>query len=421
MSIIPKDVILIHVGSNASIPSGWARETTLDAKFAKGWGDSVAPDQTGGATTHTHTSSAHSHAIAAHTHTYTLNSGYHDAADNTAAGGGNNFSGDVNHNHTGTSGAASGSTSSDAVTYAAASNNPPYRKVIFIKANVGAQLATDIVALWGTSDTAPSNWSKVTELSGRYLLGASTGADADLTTDGGSTTNVHSIDHTHSTAAHTHVGASSSGPQNTSGQESGDGGAGGNGAGKNHTHSISMQAATLTATTTVDLTASETVEPAYRRLHAIKKGATGLKEKGIIGMWLGASTAIPKGWSLYTDMKDKHLKIGDPTTSATGGSNTHTHAAAAHTHTGGAHNHTSTNGDYEGIGWSRSVSSDRNYLDTHTHTTNGAVSTTSADWGSANTAADSSNNEPAYRTVAFIKFDTEIAGGGALALLSMMT
>jgi len=412
MASIPTNVILIHTGTNASIPSGWTRETSLDGVFPKGWGDSVAPNQTGGATTHTHTSPTHSHSIAAHTHSASFNSAGVEGGDKTIEGGGSNASGECGHTHAGTSGAANGSTSSDSITYGSVSNDPPYRKVIFIKANPGAQLATDIVALWGESDTAPSNWSKVTELDGRYLKGAGTGADADLATDNGSSTNVHSISHTHSTANHTHASANAA--VNSSSWRSTQNGSGGGGAGVNHTEAFSLDAATLTASTSVDLTTSETVEPAYRRLHAIKKGATGLKEKGIIGLWLGSTASIPGGWSLYTDMKDKHIKIGDPTTSATGGSNTHTHAAQGHTHSGGSHSHTTTHStasqNLTGIG------ATAGYLLSHNHTVN-SIGATSADWSSANTTADSSSNEPEYRTVAFIRFDKEKLGASILSLL----
>jgi len=408
---IPKDVILIWTGTYATIPANWSQEPNLVDLFPKGHG-SVIPNQIGGSSTHTHTSPAHSHSIAAHTHsivTSTVNAGsYNGKSSSVGAMRGS-------HYHTGQSGAVSsgGDTSSDTTTYASVSNDPPYRKVIFIKANAGAQLATGIVALWGESDTAPSNWSKVTELSGRYLKGAGTGADADLTTDNGSSTNVHSITHNHtSTSAHSHANSTSNTAtgiigyvEETAGSE----------IMLNHNHTLAINSATAgISETTTSLTTSETVEPEYRQLHAIKKEVAGIKEKGIIGLWLGGTAQIPSGWSLYTPMNDKHLKIGNPTTSATGGSNTHTHAAQGHTHTGAAHTHSGSS--ISAHSNSRIMTGTANVsnvaqAENGNHTFS-SISNDTTNYASADTTANSANNEPAYRTVAFIQLVTEQIFGG---------
>jgi len=408
---------MVWTGAHASIPSGWARETTLDDKFAKGWG-AEAVNTTGGATTHTHTSPTHTHNLAAHTHTYQTS-----AADTGTINGHSGGSGVVRgtHYHTGTTGtlASTYATGTTAGTYGSVSNDPPYRKVIFIKASAGASLATNIVALWGASDTAPTNWSKVTELAGRYLKGASTGADADLATDNGSSTNIHDFTHTHTApGAHGHSNSTSSTATTSAGwaQET-------SGADRvpDHTHTVAIN----TATTDINqyastLTTAETVEPLYRRLHAIKKGASGVKVSGIIGMWLGAVGSIPAGWSLYTAMQDNHLKIGDPTTSATGGSNTHTHAAQGHVHTGTAHTHTHSSisthtGDRQPTGGTDLS----DLLSTGKEHTGNTVANANTTYASTDTTADSSSNEPAYRTVAFIRFDKEV-NGGAMLLFSLI-
>jgi len=406
MSAIEKDVILIHTGTNASIPSNWTRETSLDGIFPKGWDDSNAPNITGGNATHTHTSPTHIHTIASHTHTMTTNtvngsSGCKSVASDQMFRG--------NHYHTGATGAVSsgGATSATAVTYGSVSNDPPNRRVIFIKAGAGAQLLDDIVALWGDSDTAPTNWSKVTELAGRYLKGASAGADSDLATDNGSYTNLHDITHTHSSVSnHAHATGTTGGV------------AGIDGYGEStvnasyhlvavHTHTFDVNTATTNINSNTDtLTTLETVEPLYRRLHAIRKGSGGLKEKKIIGLFLGDPAHPPRGWSLYTAMKGYHLKIGDPTTSATGGSNAHTHTAQGHVHTGTSHTHTGSSissfsstlvqtGSYNASG-----SLD---ITTHVHTFS-SITTDATNYSSSNTTADSSNNEPQFRTVAFIQF-----------------
>ena len=426
MSSIPANIILVWTGTHASIPSGWSRETTLDDKFAKAWSDSVAPNQIGGATTHTHTSPTHSHTPTAHNHTYTLSNIGDDYGSGQRGRIGPGSREHDHHHDSSTSGSSTGGTTgATAATYSAVSNNPPNRKVIFIKANAGAQLATDIVALWGTSNTPPSNWSNVTELQGRYLLGASTGADADLSTNGGSTSNAHTYNHSHTASAHTHAGAYSIYSNNYSNNGRANG-SDANSVDVSHQHLVTLLSGTQNVTdyTGTPATQSETVEPSYRQLQAIKKGTYGLKEKGIIGMWLGGTGTgvIPAGWSLYTSMKDYHLKIGDPTAS-TGGANTHTHAAQGHTHTGsGTHTHTANNTDSHSNGANTDRSNQNEGLlvgGTHSHTVDN-ISYVTANYDSTNITADSSNNEPAYRTVAFLKFEKDVTGGGLL-LFNMIT
>ena len=140
-------------------------------------------------------------------------------------------------------------------------------------------------------------------------------------------------------------------------------------------------------------------------------------------MWLGAVTAsaLPGGWVLCDgtngtlDMRDKHIKIGTSTSElgTTGGSNTHTHAAQAHSHTAnGSHTHTG-NGGAHGGGMGANGSGQNVFTqNSNAHTiTSDATTANSAD---ANTTADSSSNEPEYRTVAYIQFQKNMAGGGML-------
>ena len=70
--MISPGIILIWTGSNASIPSGFTRETSLDSKFPKAWG-AENPNTTGGSDTHSHTSPSHTHTMVSHSHTVTLN------------------------------------------------------------------------------------------------------------------------------------------------------------------------------------------------------------------------------------------------------------------------------------------------------------------------------------------------------------
>ena len=66
--MIPKNVILIWSGTNASIPAGWEREPTLDDKYAKATAEAVDPNVTGGSHTHSHESPSHTHTNS-HVHT----------------------------------------------------------------------------------------------------------------------------------------------------------------------------------------------------------------------------------------------------------------------------------------------------------------------------------------------------------------
>ena len=61
MSSVPNGVIFIWTGTNASIPTGWERVTTLDGRYIKATANAVNPNVTGGNATHTHTSTAHTY------------------------------------------------------------------------------------------------------------------------------------------------------------------------------------------------------------------------------------------------------------------------------------------------------------------------------------------------------------------------
>lgn len=423
---IPKDVILIWAGSNASIPTNWLRETSLDGKYPKAWG-AQNPNITGGAQNHTHTSPAHTHAIADHTHTYTVPAApYRDTAWNQ------NYGSAVQqgHTHIGSTGGvvSSNNFGSTAVTYGTCSNDPPYQAVIFIKANYGALLADNLIALWGGyggNTNVPSNYqlcngaNSSPDLRNKYLKGAGTGADAGAT--GGSTTNVHDISHGHTGASHQHAGYTTSGAQ---GYRMATNGGSTCCSVCEHSHTYdAVNATTVTPNNhSGSLTTPETVEPAYKKLCAIQKKTGAIKEKGLIGLWLGAVADIPRGWVLCDgnngtpDMRDKYLKIANDTTEIgnTGGSNTHTHSAQSHSHTVPAHNHyqPQTKNHY-GI-WRESMQGGAgNYDDTLDSDTHPAynVDNASPSTTSANTTADSASNEPEYRTALYIQYQYATDGG----------
>ena len=142
-------------------------------------------------------------------------------------------------------------------------------------------------------------------------------------------------------------------------------------------------------------------------------------------MWLGSLATIPTGWILCdgtggtTDMRSRHLKCSNALSELadTGGANTHTHANQAHAHTAnGTHNHTATGtGHVPGANEDGGGAAPNSYLTVHGQT----VTAGTTNYGNANTSANSSNNEPPYKTVAFIQFKFNVFGGFAAIMGSL--
>jgi len=417
--MIPNGVIFIWTGTNASIPAGWSRVTDLDDRFPKGnLNGSTNPNVTGGASTHTHTSSSHTHTMGNHTHTFTTNAG---------SGGGQNTGTsspssrrDHTHPNVTTGNPTNSSISSVAVTYGSVSNNPDFYTVIYITPTTVAGGIPNLSVGLSDDTSFVNNTGKYNgyyncdgnnstpNLTQRYLLGATTGANAGTT--GGSRTNVHNIDHTH-TQSHDHPNVSIS--ASTSGTLRGDNGPPNDCVNNNHTHTGTVSANTESIVSSgLSLTTSENVEPAYKALLAIQnRSLTIYTPVGIIGLWLGTIANIPTNFEIVSSMYDKHLKIGSVVgdIGVTGGSNTHTHASQGHSHSF-SHNHSGTiNGHSASLDDGQSPSPIQvaaNNGTTHSITISTDTMTTSTD----NTSADSSSNEPNFRTVAFIKYKGETGG-----------
>lgn len=425
---IPQNVIFIWTGTHAAIPSGWARETTLDDRYPKATAVSVNPNVTGGALTHTHTSPTHAHDVSAHTHTYTLTAAAGGAGSTTT----NQISNEVinnPHTHTGTSGAASaGTTGATAVTYGAMSNEPPYTTVIFIKSSGAQNIPASGGVVLTDQTTIPSGWqisdgtNGSLDLRNKYIKGATTGANAGTT--GGSYTNSHDITHNHTANTHTHGAANSLDAQDG---DRHDGQVGANTVWQDHVHSVSLSAATQALNQNADtLVTVETVEPAYKKLMALYNAA-GISKPlvlGMIGMWIGTLGTTPSGWKLCDgnngtpDMRDKFLKISTNTgdINVTGGSNTHPHAAQAHGHTGnGSHDHTvPTQSHTSQTATVGSGTSPADPASTHASSTSAA---TTANYDNANTTGDSSDNQPPFLTVAYIQYKFSVDGGALAAII----
>lgn len=415
---VPANVIFIWTGTNASIPSGYTRETSLDDKYLKGNDVSTNPNTTGGALTHTHTSPSHTHSISAHTHTLSFGGDTGTNIDSGASAA-NGLRRPHTHPSRSSGAVANASVSSVAATYDAIGNNnhPPYYEVIFIKSDGSRGIPDNAVGLFDGT-TIPTNWKEcdgnnsTPNLTNKYLKGASAGADAGTT--GGSLTHQHTLNHGagHS-VSHTHsqvtVAASAS-------QRNDDDPAANDMVKADHTHTVSLNAYadSITSNATID-TSGDTVEPAYKKLVAIQnQNAQESTPKGIIGLWLGTLANIPTGWSEVTAMNNRFLKIASNTGEIgdIGGNNTHTHGSIAHQHamTHGSGDHTATisghsettRHDGNSVGGSRGDG---------VH--NVTVGSASATLQNSNTTANSTNNEPPYRTTAFIKL-TQTADAGFL-------
>jgi hypothetical protein len=402
---IQNGIIFIWSGTHASIPSGWERVLDMDDKYPKGSANATNPNVTGGATTHTHTvSGSHNHTISAHTHTVSLANG---AGGGQGTGNGSS-SAQLTHAHANfTSGAvASASVGSSTPSYAACSNDPEHHTVIYVTPETSVSVLPEGIISLADGEIDGMNICNGTEgtpnLADKFLKGASTGANAGTT--GGSKQNVHALSHTHTTS-HAHSASTSptvtsltANQQNTSTV-----------AVENHSHSVTLSATAPGTTDNVSLTTLETdIEPAFTKLLAVQAPSDLTVPLQIIAMWLGALVSIPRGWTLCDgngntiDMRERHLKItatvGD--VGGTGGSNTHTHAAQNHSHTE-AHTHTASNATHSAtkdtVGSSPNVSS---YSTTYHAVSTNSVNLVTSD---ASTSAEESNNEPAHRTVAFIK------------------
>jgi len=420
---IPKDVILIWTGQNSNIPSGWSRETSLDDKFPKAWG-SQNPNQTGGSLTHSHTTQPHSHNLSNHTHSYTLN-----PDPNTSYGGvwGGGESIRDGHTHTGTSGnVIGGTTSSDSFTTGESSNLPPYYEVIFIKAGNSSILSEGIIALWGDNNP-PSDWQICNgsngspDLRNKYLKGAASGANAGGT--GGSYYNVHSLNHSHTPTSHYHATSTSN---QSSDARAGSGGSYEWAVPYWHTHQVSFGSSTQDINSfTGNYNTSEIVEPAYKKLLAIQFKTGAIKRKGIIGLWLGDINHIPKGWVLCDgnngtlDLRDKFIKIANDVNEVgqVGGNNTHSHANFSHSHSGNSgHSHSASSDAHQNHSsqiQAGNASSQHRTLQRNYHSSV-SVNSVIANYDNSNIVFNSADNQPPYRTVAYIQFQKEIYGGSAL-------
>lgn len=425
---IPANVILLWPSTVASIPANWTRETALDAKFPKAWSDSVAPNNTGGASAHSHTGISHSH-NQTDTHGHLVAYATSGQCDSYGGSTNNDPIAQCNHGHaSSTITTMSGGAATSTIAYPTSTNNnrPTYYDFIFIKANTGgASIGTNTIGLWNSA-TVPANWLACTDglngapaLGNKYIRGAGTGADGGTT--GGANTHTHVLDHSHSTS-HSHTGTS--GNDDNHPNRNNEGGSGGNKSNA-HTHSVTLNSASVTTDTYTATYTSDTVEPAYKKVLAIQRGASGSTgPKGLIGLWLGSTASPPKGWKICNgqtwedgvtttpDLRDKYIKFANATGEIgnTGGANTHSHSASnSHTHSqSGTHTHTGSTGS---AGGSTKSGPGGTSPGAHTHSLSSVGNNNATlTWDAATMSAQTSSNEPEYLTAAYIQL-TKVFGG----------
>jgi hypothetical protein len=419
---IPQDVILIWTGLNSNIPSGWTRETSLDDKFPKAWG-SENPDVTGGALTHSHTVSPHTHTINSHTHTGSTGNDLGGTSQKDTSGVGGAPS---THYHNFTSSDVVGGTvgNSSNNTYNSASNLPNYYEVIFIKSGGTTGLPNNVIAYFDKSNI-PLGWQECNgangspDLRGKYLKGAPSGADAGGT--GGSNTHTHTLSHNHS-ISHYHTGTTGGAANNRSTRGYTGGGAN-NASPDDHVHSFTLNTVNETSTTYNATSDTQSNEPLHKKLIAIQnKTGNFSKPKYIIGLWLGDVNNIPKGWVLCDgnngtlNLKDYFIKIANNSSEigTTGGNNSHGHGAISHSHTAtSSHSHSASTA-YNGT-WGYYQQNGTLYAsNSHYHDISSTSSQTTSLANSNIPASSTDDNQPPYRTVAYIQFQKEIYGGGFL-------
>lgn len=426
MASIPSGVGVWYKGTHASIPAGWARQTSMDSKFAKGQSGTTDPNGTGGSATHDHNANSHTHTVASHTHTgttagpsattYIAGNNYHDAAS-------------ANHTHSFTSGAATGNLGSDTAGFNASNGKPAARTLIYIESDGTGDGFPQNAVVYYNSATEPDDWSQYTNGNTKFTVGAGTGANGDG--DGGGGAHTHSGDahSSHSITAHDHASAASGTASANSRMYSNPPWA--HQASDNGTHNVDLDNDADTASinsVNIGTSGSTTYEPAYYKLNQIYADSDNWLE-GAICMWLGTLGNIPTGdgWvhmntasgsgvTATIDLRDKFIKTTDSTQSdlgGSGGATTHNHnAPSAHSHTvTHRHNYPTTSAggaSYPGHSWYANAAAP-----SHTHAAGESSEGTPSSSSDAAGIATSGNSEPEYRTVAYIRCPEEPAESGS--------
>jgi hypothetical protein len=418
MGLIPQNGIVMWLGTNASIPAGFTRETTLDGKHIKGASTGANPGTSGGYASHSHSSTnTHSHTMNSHDHYGFLNYSYEELPDASDGSGSEAIPGSHFHSNTFTA-VSGGGLSSTNVTYTSADNDPQFVHVIYIKAVASAQVPADVSLF--TAVSVPAGYSNDYDLSWCFPKGAGTGLDGG-DYGGGSEDmpygHIHDLSHSHSETPHTHTGhtATTDAPGGFNRASSGED------ALAAHTHSLTLLSNTSGSIDSPTEYFDEILPP-YNMLMPIKNTSGSAKDpgEGMIIMWLGTLATIPAGWVLCDgangtpDMRDRFVLPAEEieTIGTTGGTTTHTHtqshrhiSLSGHTHTGGTIGYVGTGeSQHFGAGVWAWGSGDRP-LQNHDATDHTWFSVGSylAFWSYSSVSSDSADHQPPYVTVAFLQ------------------
>lgn len=259
-------------------------------------------------------------------------------------------------------------------------------------------IPANIAIAWpSTVASIPAGWSRVTELDSMYIVGASTGADTDLTTPRGNATHTHtSPSHTPIQDPHTHSFSA-----NPDGAPTGNVASSGlSGAAQTHIHAAinfdSLAALNDSVAITVN---SVTNDLSYTDVIWLKSDGTPTVFPIGCGVFF-ESDSLPTNWSRAAG--GTYIK-GAVTSSGgnhTGGSNTHSHTSPAHTHTQQAHNHANfsdvpDSAQRKGAGTTTTVATG---LHVHMVTSSSVTAINQA----VTTTISTSNHEPPFYTINFI-------------------
>ena len=401
--MIPPNVIIPYLGTHASIPADYERDTRFDGKVVKGSLTSLA--STGGSTTHNHGTLSHNHTLGNHNHSGRTQLAWR-SSDNSTNSGLDIISFDHYHSYSG-DGHIGGTTNNATIT-TTKNNLPEAYDVIFIKAKNYALLPTN-GAVWSLNNRGTIHQGS----KGRYLRGASTGASAGTTS--GTSTHLHSLNHTHTPTNHTHKITTSVvlGDKEFNEFTSCDA------VGRYHTHVQTLGSASQDLNSYSGNSSSETLDLYRQTLNLFS--VSGVVEVGDIS--LTTETTNPIGWidcdgtngtpntdGFYVKNTSAYASSTSPT-----GSNTHDHNSVSHSHTG-ATTHTHPDGGItnhvndvrrSGNGTIMAVAGQE-------HSKGGfTCSSDKADYNSSTLTLSSANHEPPYIKAKYIMATVSALGSGS--------
>lgn len=406
MANIPEGVICGWPGTEASIPAGWNRVTTLDGRYVRGIPDAeTEPGSTGGAASHGHTTPGHTHDLS-HAHGSANSTGATNPQNTTLSGASaaarwhaHDFTLDSENIDSGSS-----SPGTDAV-----DNDPAHLEVIWIESDGTPGKFPAGALLFCAETEVPSGYVLYTDGDGLFLKGAPALAD-------GGTDYPSSLDaHQHTVDSHVHGGTSHSHPNTTSGGPTGSHAKPGGGTSDStdtHTHSVSSNSVSTGDTGSAGATSGEqSAEPPYIDLLVIESEDSTPKI-GTIAIWLRPLEDIPGGWalcdgesgtpdlcnSLFVRGTDTAGNIGN-----TGGSETHSHTGGVHSHSIGSHTHSATFASSGGDTARGTGFPDGGTIGAHGSVHNATSAAATPTVGSASTGTLSTESHvPEYTEVAYI-------------------